>query len=37
VRWIDEDIVVALAMSETPKEHPDETAKALAAMARRGK
>lgn len=37
LRWIDEDIVVALARSEVPKEHPDETAKALAAIARSGK
>jgi hypothetical protein len=34
LRWIDEDIVVALVWSEKPKEHPDETAKALAALAR---
>lgn len=34
VRWIDEDIVVALARSEVPKEHPDETAKTFAMMVR---
>jgi CubicO group peptidase (beta-lactamase class C family) len=37
LRWVDEDIVVALARSEIPKEHPDETAKALAAIARSAK
>lgn len=37
LRWIDEDIVVALARSEIPKEHPDDTAKALAAMVRNAK
>ena len=37
LRWIDEDIVVALARSEIPKEHPDETAKALAAIVRNSK
>jgi CubicO group peptidase (beta-lactamase class C family) len=37
LRWIDEDIVVALARSEIPREHPDETAKALAAIARSAK
>jgi hypothetical protein len=37
LRWIDEDIVVALARSETPAEHPDETAKALASIVRNSK
>ncbi|MFI5401696.1 MAG: serine hydrolase domain-containing protein, partial [Planctomycetota bacterium] len=37
LRWIDEDIVVALARSEIPTEHPDETAKSLAAMVRNAK
>ncbi len=37
LRWIDEDIVVALARSEISKEHPDETAKALATMVRNAK
>ncbi len=37
LRWVDEDIVVALARSEVPREHPDETAKALAAIARSAK
>jgi CubicO group peptidase (beta-lactamase class C family) len=37
VRWMDEDIVVALALSEVTKEHPDETAKRLAMMVRNEK
>jgi CubicO group peptidase (beta-lactamase class C family) len=37
LRWIDEDIVVALARSEIPKEHPDDTAKALATIVRNAK
>jgi len=37
LRWIDEEIVVALARSEVPQTHPDDTARALASIARNAK
>jgi len=37
LRWLDEEIVVALAFSEITKVHPDETAKALALLVKNAK